>query len=300
MKIRSTNEIKTLDDELNLFEETDWDFLSVVDRHDTNFEYFNDIRDTDFDKRHKFDLKGTIIPVFSLIVLLGTCIFMVISTGVFDKTDYNSVLNIQSINQSSDTSYVNGADVDSENFLAITGVLSRYFRCLQDKNDYNELYEVCSATSTFADTYYNSINKVEVLFDKNDCYARALREFGGFCRLSKVNRIIYKDDIYYCYANLTMPTSNDIYEYVYLYSYNFTKEFNTYLPTEAGIVKYLLELIRDNQLPCSSMEVCIKFVEKDGKFKITDDSFITSTCVDAYTSAVSQISTILGSNLTND
>ena len=57
MKIRSANEIKSLDDELNLFEETEWDFLSVVDTKDTNFEYFNDIRDSDFDKRNRFRTK---------------------------------------------------------------------------------------------------------------------------------------------------------------------------------------------------------------------------------------------------
>ena len=31
MKVRSQYEIQSLDDELNLFEENDWDFMSVID-----------------------------------------------------------------------------------------------------------------------------------------------------------------------------------------------------------------------------------------------------------------------------
>lgn len=301
MKIRSANELKSLDDELNLFEETDWDFLSVVDNHDTNFEYFNDIRDTDFDKRGKFKIKEHILPIVSVIAVLSACIIIVINTtGILDRSDYDSVLNMQSVNQAAGISYVSGEDVDSDTFLAISGVLNRYFKCLQSEDSYDDLYDTCSVTSTFADTYNSSVNKVEVLYDRNDCYARALREFGSFCSLLKVNKVVYKDNIYYCYANVVMPTSNDVYEYVYLYSYNFTKEFTTYLPTEAGIVKYLLKLTEDNSVPCSSVEICIKFVEKDGEYKLVDDSFVTSICVDAYTSAVNQISKILGSNLTNE
>ena len=34
MKIRTANEIKSLDDELNLFEEDSWDFLSVIDKQE--------------------------------------------------------------------------------------------------------------------------------------------------------------------------------------------------------------------------------------------------------------------------
>lgn len=300
MKIRSANELKSLDDEINLFDEKDWDFLSVVDTQDSNFEYFNDIRDTDFDKRSKFKLKDNIIPIVSMLALLVTCTVITINvTGILDNNDYDEVKGMQSVNQSVTVDYVDGVGATSDKFLAISGVLNKYFSCLHNKNSYDSLYDYCSVTSTFADTYSNSVNKVETLYDRSDCYARALREFGSFCTLQRVNKVIVKDNTYYCYANVSIPTSTDVYEYCYLYSYNFTREFSAYLPTEAAVVKYFLELTGDNKVPCSTTEVCFKFVEKDGEFKLVDDSFITSTCVDAYTSAVTQITTLLGSSLSN-
>ena len=300
MKVRSASELKSLDDELNLFEENDWDFLSVINSYDTNFEYFNDVRDTDFDKSNSSFIREHIFSLLSLIIVLIACIFTAISTsGILDKKEYYDTLNMKSVNSGRDyLNYVDGSEVDSNTLLRISWVLNNYFNCLQAEDDYNSLNEYCSNSSFFANTYYDAVSKVEVLYDKNDCYARSLRKFGGLCRLLKINKIVYKDGVYYCYLNMSLPTKDDMIEYVYLYSYNFTKEFNTYLPTEAGIVKYMLDLMETNQVPCSSVEICLELREKDGTFSIVNDSYIATICVDAYTTVVNQISLILGSNLT--
>lgn len=299
MKIHSLNEIESLDDDLNLFEETDWDFLSVLDNRDTNFEYFNDIRDTDFTRDFKTKFKENIFPIVSLIVVLSTCIFLSVRvSGVLDNEEYNSVLSMQSVgNNTSKVDKSASSNISSDKFLKISETLNSYFKCLRNKKNYDNLYKCCSATSTFADTYYNSTNKIKVLYDKNDCYARALRIFGSFYNLSRVNNVTYKDRVYYCKADLTYPLSSDIHEYISMYSYNFTKEFSKYVPTEASIVKYFLKLTDDNQIPCSTSSVNIKLIEKDGEFKIVDDSFITSNCIDAYTSSVNYITTILGTKI---
>jgi hypothetical protein len=299
LKVRSINEIKSLDDEINLFEETNWDFMAVVDNHDTNFEYFDDIRDADFDKRKAVNMRD-IIPIACLVAVLILCSLTSMKIlGVFDKSDYEAVVNIQSVNSVVATTYVDGVEASSEDILAISSVLNKYFNCLKGKDSYDDLYNACLETSIFADTFYSAVDKVNTLYDKNDCYARAIREFGGSCSLSRINKVYIKDNVYYCYANIVVPTTSDMLEYVYLYSYNFTKEFNKYIPTEAGVVKYLLTLMKDNQIPCTSTEVCFEFKYTNGEFKLVDDSYIADTCKDDYTSTVNQIASILGSTLTN-
>lgn len=299
MKIRSTSEIKSLDDELNLFEETDWDFLSVVDNKDTNFEYFNDIRDSDFDKRNRFRLKDYVVQIAGLCAVLVVCSVIAIKvSGIFDRDEYKKVAGISSVNSDTAITYESGSDVSSEDLINISGVVNDYFRILKSEGDYKGMYNLCATTSNFADTYYSVTNKVQTVYDNNDCYARMLRELAGFCSLNKVTKVVVKDDTYYCYLNVNMPTSNDVYEYAYLYQYNFTKKFNNTVPTEAGIVQYLLDTTNENPISCSSAEICIKLIKKDGSFKIVDDSFATSTCSDAYTSLVNQISKMLGANLT--
>lgn len=299
MKIRSTNEIKSLDDDLNLFEETDWDFLSVVDTKDTNFEYFNDIRDSDFDKRNRFRIKDYVVQIVGICAVLAICSVIAIKvSGIFNQDEYKQVAGIASVNQGAITNYEQGDDVSNEDFIAISGVASDYFKILKSESDYNGLYALCATTSSFADTYYSVTNKVQTVYDDNDCYARMLRELAGFCSLNKVTKVVAKDDAYYCYLSVNMPTSNDVYEYAYLYQYNFTKKFSNSVPTEAGIVQYLLDTTNENPISCSSTEICVKMIKKDGSFKFVDDSFATATCSDAYTSLVNQISKMLGANLT--
>jgi hypothetical protein len=45
----------------------------------------------------------------------------------------------------------------------------------------------------------------------------------------------------------------------------------------------------------TSQEVLLKYVKtSSGEFKILDDSVITSSCIDAYTECVTQITKIVG------
>ena len=302
MKVRSVNEVQSLDDELNLFEEDNWDFMAVLDNHDTNYEYFNDIRDTDFDKKSSSVTLKSLAPMICVAAFLLVAGFVTMkAVGVFDSNeDYQSVANTVTVKDSVSLQRVEGKQADSSELIDISKVLQTYFDVLRSESDYTQLNDYCKNSSTFSSTYYTCTDKVVSLYDNNDCYARALREFGSFCSVGKVNEVIVKDNIYYCYVNLNIPSSNDIYEYIYLYSYNMTKFFNMNDLTEANMVKYLLETTAENPISCTQTEYCLKFVKtQDGSFKIVDDSSITSICTDAYTNAISQMSSILGGNLTS-
>lgn len=300
MKIRSANEIQSLDDEINIFEEADWDFMSVVDNHDENFEYFNDIRDTDFDKRRPFKFSEHWIPIVATVCALIVCSSLAIKvSGILDNDDYEAVQNIASVNQATNSNYVEGVEAESSELIDINKLLADYFTCLNTGSNYDDLYAACATTSNFADTYYAQTNKVQTLYDTNDCYARCLRKFGTLCRLNKINKVLIKDDIYYCYLDVTIPVTTDVIEYIRIYSYNFTKKFASGVLDEGSVVQFLLDTMETSTLPCSSTEICLKVVKKNGEFKLSDDTYITSTCSDAYTTAMSQLSSILGGNLTS-
>lgn len=301
MKVRSTNELQSLDDELNLFEDTDWNFMSVANTQASNYEYFNDIRDSDFDKRNLRNFKEQVLPFLMLFAVIVTCIVITIRvTGALDRAEYEQVLGMQSINHTGVVDRVSGSSVDSIAYLKILNNLEGYFGTLKNKDSYSNLDIYVSGSSDFRKTYESATSRVNVLFNKDDCYARAIREFGGMCDLVKINDIIYNNGTYYCYAFIKYPTTLDVKEYAHTYSYSFTKEFTSYLPTEASVVKYLLTLLEDNALNCSSYEICIEFVEDNDNLVIKDDSFVTGICEDAYVSAVDSITGILGSTLTNE
>lgn len=303
MKIRSPQEIQSLDDDLKLFEEDSWDFLSVVDNREENYEYFNDIRDTDFDKKSKASSLKSFMPVATMITVMVACVLITIKvTGVFDYSDYDKVASIQSVNEQANTmTYVTGTEATSDELISVSKVLSLYFTTLRNETAYENLYSCCASTSVFADTYYSATNKVQTLFDTNDCYARALREFAGFFNLNQINKVIVKDGIYYCYVDLSIPSATNIQEYVHLYSYNMTKNFSVEAVNEANIVKYLLETTAENPVGVTTSEYCIKLQKQaDGSFKILDDSMLLNKCIEAYTTAVSYITSILGGTLTTD
>jgi hypothetical protein len=269
--------------------------MSVVENQEINFEYFNDIRDSDFTKKTTLEHLSNYIGVGVLVAVLCLCILVVYSTGVLDTTIVDSSNTMLNTTDSASTSaYVDGDEVTSDEFLAIQGVVNSYMKTINKGKSYYDLYNYCKSTSTFADTYLSNTNNIVELYDKYDCCARALRAFGKSCTLNKVDTVIKSDDIYYCYVTISVPTDTDISNYVYQNQYTLLKKFNGVAPTEESIFEYMLDVMETNPLPTTSQSFCIKFVLSNGSYEITDDSFMTSTCTDAYTSAVYKMSQMLG------
>lgn len=301
MKVRSAKELQDLDQEIDLFDSDSWDFIPLGSLEGQNFEYFNDIQDRDFLKRNKLTVAKSFMGYScAIFIMLFCCIWTIHYTGVLNDSDYKNAQKIQNPWSSSHSSYVDGVEVSSEELIEISKLLNNYMRVIKMEHDYTFLYDYCLNTSTFADTYYTNTAKIVDLFDSNDCYARGLRKFGGLCNVNRINKVIEKDGIYYCYASLNIPTTNDVYEYVYLYSKNMTKYFAKNDVTESNIVRYLIETMEENTMYCSVNEYCIKMKKTSTGFKIVDDSIITSQCIDSYTSAITQITNILRGSIATD
>lgn len=293
MKVKTKKELASLDEELNLFDESDWSFLEVQDG--CNLEYFNDIRDDDFRKRGTKD-----VIRYSCIVLVVCSVFLISGVWLYNVTVGRTVLTDGDASSVADKvvklQRVEDADKASDkDFIEISKITSSYFNILQNGTSYDVLNNFCLTSSTFYTTEKTFREKMEYSYDINDCYSRALRCFGKYFSMSKLNEVLVKDDVYYVYADMGYPDDEVLTEYFYIYASDMTKFFNVNDITEQNVVKYIVQLADTYGIPSSNVEVCIKMCKTDsGDFVIMDDSFVTNQCTTSYTYATSQVIKILG------
>ena len=301
MRVRSASEVQSLDDDLNLFEESDWDFMAVVDTHSQNYEYFNDIRDEDFDvRKRKFkEYIPYILSFASLLIVAAVVVLRV--TNFFDDSEWRELNGIQSVAGGTGVvQYVDGTEASAEELIEVSNSLAGYVSYLQAKGDYNGMDAYVDGGSSFADKYYDCTNSVQTIYDVNDCFARGLREFASYYKVQRINRVIKKGDIYYCYATVQYSSIYDVSEFVNMHNQSFTMKFQggTNI-SEAPVAKFLLEVVAENPVPLSLNEVCIQMKQVNGNFVLTDDDFILTMASDDYTVAVNQLLKLLGGVLTN-
>lgn len=291
MRVRAQADVQTLDDELHLFEEAEWDFMSIVDTRGNNYEYFNDIRDVDFDLR-KPKVKE-FLPYITIGLCIVTMMFIVTMkvTNFFDDSEWRELNSIQSAMGGVGVAQVTGGrEATADELIGVSNALNSYVGCVQMQSDYNGLDAMCVGKSQFAKKYYECVNSMMTIYDVHDCYARGLREFGALYRVNRINNVVFKDDIYYCYVSVEYPTIYDVSEFIHSNSQMFVKKFKGgYDLNEASISKYLLEVVASSPVPCSLSEVCIQVQESDGKFLLVDDSFMLGVAEDDYNIAVNQL-----------
>lgn len=295
MKVKTKQELLDLDEELNLFDETDWNFLNVQDG--VCLEYFNDIVDDDFKKRSILDVLR-----YTLIVLSVCCILTVSGVWLYRVTVGRNLSTLSDVNATNDVivklkRVENASGVSDEDYIEISKVISSYFNVLRNGNSYDILNNFCLSSSTFYNTEKLYREKMIHSYDSNDCYSRALRCFGTYFTVSKINEVLYKDGTYYIYANLNYPDNNALTEYFYVYANDMTKFFTSNEITEQNMVRYIVNLADTYGIPSSSSEICIEMYKNDsGEFVFIDDSFVTNKCTTAYNYAISQVIRVLGIN----
>lgn len=296
MKIKTRDELISLDTELNLFEDTDWDFLNVIDG--TNLEYFDDVQDIEFRKRTTIDYVRYVLISFCAVLLFGmSCVYL-----------YNTFLSryvvpLEEVNITDakvDTSIPRiegGIQASSDDYIGISRVVTTYFNTLKDGALYTRLNDCCSNQSVFYSTEKLYRNNMEYSFDMNDCCARILKCFGGYFKVSRINEILCKDNKYYVYANLDYPDKDSLHEYFYVYSNDLAKYFTSCDISEQNIIRYIIKLADTYGLPTSGSEVCLEFSKDSrGSYLLTSDDIVTSYCIESYNYAISEVVKVLGAN----
>lgn len=299
MRTRSKSEFQALDEELNLFEDSEWDFMKVVEEQEENFEFFDDIPDIDYSAR-RAKIRSIMPFVGIIIIILVQGIWL--GSLIREKPD-EDYMNFQaSLTEQQKIQYVEGDEVPSEDFVAINNLLSDYFKTLQSKQEYEMLsYSCLGGKSTFAEEYDRSLREMESAFDKYDCNARALSEFGSYIKLNKISKSVVTDGTYYIYCDTSVPSKDDVAEYIHRYSYNMTKYFTSKDVTQENVARFLLETMESNPIPLTTKTICMEVVkDKDKNFKIVDDSEVLNVASTAYNYSISQIAKVLGSTLTDE
>lgn len=299
MRVKTQQEFQALDEELNLFEDSDWDFMSVLETHEENYQLFEELDEVSLTEMRKIRV-GQLMPLASLGVLM--VVGMIWLGGIaLDKKDAEYDAFNLAVDNQGQVQYVEGEEITGEKFIELNQTLSSYFNTLQSKSDYSNLSYMCLDSSTFEKEYRSSLQQMSSNFDKYDCNARAMSEFGSYLKLNKISKVIKKGGQYYVYCNITVPSKDDVYEYIHLYSYNLTKNFMNTEVSSQNIAKFLLDTMNSNPVPCTTQLMCFVMVDaSDNTVRLTTDKNITEVIDAAYDTAIQQISKILGGNLSDD
>ena len=282
MKVKSIAEIKSLDEDLHLFDEDEWDFFgggATDSLKGENFEYFNDIEDVDF----VYDARKSVRATIAIATVIGVGIIGLGAWLVHDINVRNQTY-LEQLQAAPTIAYHEGVEGDSESLIEASRTLSGYFSTLSQRHGMSGLAAYCE-NSKLEKEYEEALETMQTSFDEGDCYARLLAKFASLIRLNRIDKVILDKDTYYVYCDLSVPTQADLYDYLHVYGYSFAKHFTSNQITTGEVGKYLVETLDSGTVSCTSGIYCIQ-MDKD--FRIIDDSEIKGVCADDYAYAVSE------------
>lgn len=289
---KSLDNTFNLDEDLDLFSDTEWNFFEVTD-NDLNSEYFCDIEEVNFlDKHIRLRL---FLPYFLLAFLISFGGIWLINIIMHRKD--NAYENYKASIDSNVVSYIDGEEGSSEDYINISKTLQDYCNVLAQGSNYKDLDKYCITTSVFNSTYEDYRNRMQSNYDTYDNFSRSMRLFGSCIKSNRVDKVIVKDDTYYAYVRLTYPTKESVREYVNLHKYNAVKNFNGLEISESELSRFLLDTLETNQIACNEEVVTLEFM-KQGGMKLVSDNDILYMCNTAYSYAIGQLSNAI-SNTTN-
>lgn len=293
--MKTKTNITELDIELDLFDINDWDFNKSYDNY-TEYKSW-------IDDENLFDV-GVETFVYKLPMLMYGIVFaallaIITVVAVYlarPSKDYLEVLTIDNQLKKDDTvEYIEGTVATDDEVIEASKVCTVYFQILNSKKGYSLLDSLCLDSSSFYREYSKNVDKIRYSYDMYDCYVRLLGYYGSYCVLNKIDKLVEKNGVYYCYLDITAPSKEDISGYVKLYSYNFTKHFTVTDFNEANMVRYMYSMEGVSKIPCSRQTICLTMKKNaSGDLFILEDDVITGICIDAYKETLTDISNLMG------
>ena len=287
---------RELSDNLYVFEEGNWDFINGLNENVLNYKYYGTVTEVIDIGIHSKAIKiklivlTTIINLCVMTLLAGTAIFVKIKLDSMKEDEFITALEMTR----NKIEFVDGEEQSSDVVIKISELLSAYFENLHNDDNYEYVNSFCTTNSGFYNAYNSFKEKADTTYDFNDCMSRYLRLLDNSCNIINVNRVIKKDNIYYCYCNLSIPKVEDIDNYINLYKYNFMRYFSSHEKTDENVLRFLLESFKLNPLSCTPDIYCIQVqVNKKGQFKIIDDTFISEACLNFIESTMSNLDVLL-------
>jgi hypothetical protein len=288
-------------EEIDIFSDDDWEFISRETLNEfENFEYFSDVKDVNLEEDSSINKVLTIVIIALcgvLVVTLGIILIRSVYTSSSARAEVSAVSNIESIENIDTTlDYIeDGEEVDNDKLVKCSKTINGYFSELGNSKSLSGLMGYCTDnTSVLGNSESAYRNSVKYSYDYNDCYARSLRGFSKEITLSKVDKVLKKDDKYYCYLTLQAPYFQGFSDYYSKYSADMRQFFTQEQINSIGVMKYIIRVLGFNDLPMLKKQYLLIL---DSKYKITDDSTIQEICTNCYTYSVDNITSKLGSSI---
>lgn len=301
MIVKRLSEIKETDI-IDVFDDSDWNFLHEKASLKGNFILLDGDIDRDFDFAHS--MKEKVFAIWASVVGVALIISLIVLTvhnlygDLSTKAQY--LESVQEKIISNEIVKVDGEQASSSDLVSISLLFNEYFEVTKTKDNLSRLNNLCVTNSMFASSEESYRENVKHSYDTNDCYARAIKAMVGYISVDTIDEIIVKDDKYYCYIYLKTPDKKQFYEYFLLYSYEMSKYFSTTDIDSINITKYILKRADTGDLPMISEEYVFVLTKTDeGKFLLTDDTQVTDICIGSYSEAITNVVTILGSKQVN-
>lgn len=117
--------------------------------------------------------------------------------------------------------------------------------------------------------------------------------------MNKIDRVIKKDNTYYCYVYLNVPTNEDIFQYVYMHQYDIAKYFTNREINEENIVRFLLDTTEQSAISSTSVGYCIEFEKSGSDFIIKNDKIFSDDAINSFKEATTQVTNIIRGTIKN-
>lgn len=288
----------TLDEEINIFDDEDWNFISADTVNDFGaYEYFSDVRDLNLEESNLAFLNRilNVILALALVVVLSITVFGVVTNSTIkkEKEEVEKTLSSDTVNISG-VEYVDGTEVDGTTMSQLSNNLNMYFGILQNATELSKLNDYCASGSIVAENDAMYRQNTKYSYDYNDCYSRAIRGFSNYISLERVDKILEYEDTYYCYVTLSVPYYYGFNDYFRIYSSDMRQFFTQEELTSIGVMKYINRALGFKDLPLLQTQYLIK-MNKEGK--IIDDLVIYDICANSYTQSVNAITGRLGQTI---
>lgn len=278
-------------DNIDIFDESDWDFFDSSD----DLELFGDYEDDIVLHEHTAMYKTVTyfgIGVFSTI-LVGAGVYCFDSI-VLERLRPAGESVIYSSNK---LTRVDGNAVSSAVEVSINKLVSNYFGVLSGNLDLSELNGYCLDGSSVYSLEEKYRQESKYSYDSNDCYSRAIKAFSSYISLSRVTSVVEKDGVFFVYVDVTIPDVNELSEYYNKGSADMSFYFKSNAITSINISKYMLKTLSNKDLPVRTTELQFEVIDVDDVLVIRSDSALQSYCTEPYINSISSIVDILGGQL---
>ena len=289
------------EEEFDLFEESDWDFLE--EEQDDTFGFFDEIEDLGVEDLEVLTpgqrvARGIGYTVVGSVMVVTIAYFSVTLIGTNHS---QAVLDNLGVSTTTDERVVekvvhrDGSDVSPEEFVEASSVITQYMRVLNNRGGFSSLDNYVNDYSHLKEEEKILRSSMRHSYDSNDAYSRALLLFSSMIEVERVNKVIEGDDgNHYAYLTIKEPDSEVLKDHFTRNSSYISQHFNQNPLTNMEVSRFYINYARTNGLPKTTREIELELEKTETGYMIEDDYYFYDVSSEVYERGVSSVIEVLG------